>query len=101
MSIDPIAVLAAVSNAGTFNHQGRQVCYWDNASGSLSTLQPGTPYQPLIISFMFGGGTILHMGGNIRLAGAVNKTFSQYDTLTLCWVNQLSEWHEIARSLNH
>jgi len=80
------------------------IWYFDSSNGDLVTLATGLPYQTITIFFMFGGGTIRDFrangSGNIRLAGAVNKTFARYDVLQLQWVDQVSEWWEVSRSIN-
>ena len=100
MVVETTAFLGMVSATSTYNHHGRSVCYFNASPGPLVTLNAGTIYQQLTISFMFEGGSvrdkIANGSGNIRLVGGANKTFARHEVLQLQWVNQTSEWVEMA-----
>jgi hypothetical protein len=88
----------------TFTSHGRSVLYFDAAGGTLVTLPVGTNYARMTVLFLFEGGTIADRrtaagsGGNIRLRGGTDRTFVQFDSVDLLWVNQTSEWIEVGRS---
>jgi hypothetical protein len=100
----PTVALVRQSNPNPFSHHGFKEAYFSVAGGTLVTLQPGTIYQRLTLLFLFEGGTIADRrtaagsGGNIRLEGGTDRTFVQFDSVDLLWVNQTSEWIEVGRS---
>jgi hypothetical protein len=77
---------------------GTNLLYITNAvATTITNFTNGTQNQVVTIYFN-DGNTTIQSNANIRLAGGVNFTGTQYDTLALLYTG--SNWLEISRSVN-
>lgn len=92
--------IATLPTGSTPSVLQKRACRTNNGSAtSVTSFAGGFVTQELIIYGLDGGNTTIVHGTNIRLAGGVNFTLGDNDTIHLLCVNG-TKWVEVARSNN-